>query len=522
MLLILAQLLVACSAWNPQVAPAAPSPAPPAAPPPAQPGSEQKRLPNLVLITIDTCRADHLGCYGYARKTSPAIDALASESIVFERCYSAFPQTTPSHCSIFTGLYPFEHGVSSCSFRASEEEQAALALNSTDQMKPIAEILAAHGYATGGFVSGATVKKITGLGQGFAAWSEPVKEARQGTETLADALAWMKTAPEPFFLWFHTFDAHAPPRGENRTYSKELAVDDVVKRLMAEVHASQTAHSRHDGGTIVSCADEIASYDAGLRVCDDEVKGLRQALEARGAWDRTTFVVTGDHGEGLGQHGFLTHALCWNEHLHVPFLLRVPGRAPERCGKVISTIDIVATALDLTPGMPKEEFLAQARGRNVLSDDFEERPVFSMSPRSQNEFSLTTSRWRFIRRPEGDDELFDLKSDPYELKDVGDENPKVRSAFRQQVEMMIKEQKLRRRYYLRGVVQAKLSAEEEAAHVEALRKLGYVDGEGEEAGGDGAKKQAPAKKDDAPKDEVKKDGVKPDEPAKTGGGQSEP
>src|SRR5262252_9489466 len=140
--LILAQVLVACSAWNPQVSPAAPAPAQPAAPPQAQPESAKKKLPNLVLITIDTCRADHLGCYGYARRTSPTIDALANESVVFERCYSAFPQTTPSHCSIFTGLYPYEHGVSSCSFRATEEEQAALALSSTDQMKPIAEILA--------------------------------------------------------------------------------------------------------------------------------------------------------------------------------------------------------------------------------------------------------------------------------------------------------------------------------------------------------------------------------------------
>src|SRR5262245_61163276 len=443
---ILADLLVASCAAAPQVSPA---PNPPAAPPAAAPAteaapSEPSTAPTLVLITLDTCRAAPPSCYGYPRKTAPAIDEIAKESILFERCYSTFPQSTPSHCSIFTGVYPFEHGVLSCAFRASEEEQAARALASTDQLKPITEILAAHGYATGGFVSGATVKKITGLGLGFQAWSEPVTEVRPGTEALADALAWLKTAPEPFFLWFHTFDAHAPPRDQNRHYQKEFAADDVVARRMAQLHIRKTTRGKHNGGAPVSCAEQIAQYDAGLRLADDEVKGLKEALAARGAWDRTTFIVTGDHGEGLGQHNYLAHALCWNEQVHVPFVLRVPGRAPERVAKVVSTIDIVATALDLTPGMPKQEFLAQARGKNVLSDDFEERPVFTMSPRSQNESSLTTPRWRFIRRPGGEDSLFDLSNDPFELNDVKEHNPKIVSAFTQQLEAIVKEQHQRR------------------------------------------------------------------------------
>jgi arylsulfatase A-like enzyme len=528
---ILAKLAVVCSAWCAQVAPAptpppdSAKPAPPAKPDPqansANPANPVKR-PNLVLITIDTCRADHLSCYGYPRKTTPTLDEIAKESLFFERCYSTFPQTTPSHCSIFTGVYPFEHGVVSCSFKASQEEQALHALASTDQLKTVTELLAAHGYATGAFVSGATVKRITGLGLGFQAWTEPVTEVRPGTETLKDALAWLKTAPEPFFLWFHTFDAHAPPREENHLYMKEFAADAVVKKLMAELHIRATIRGKHNGGGNVQCSDQIAQYDAGLRVVDDEVKGLKAALEARGSWDDTTLVVTGDHGEGLGQHDFLAHALCWNEQLHVPFILRVPGRAPERVAKVISTIDVIATALDLSAGIPKEEFLAQARGRNVLADDFEERPVFSMSPKSQNESSLTTNRWRFIHRPDGEDALYDLPSDPYELKDVKDDNPKIVAAFRQQLDAMVKEQRLRRRYYLRGVVNAKLTAEEEAAQADALKKLGYVDGEGDEGDeggeeGDGGDKKTPPAKPPEKKEDVKKEDVKKD-----GGGQSEP
>jgi len=489
---ILAELVVICSAWSPQVAPVpVPAPTPDRAKPtdPAQ----TAKLPNLVLITIDTCRADHLSCYGYPRKT------------------------TPSHCSIFTGVYPYEHGVLSCSFKATQEQQAVHALASTDQLKSITELLLAHGYATGGFVSGATVKKITGLGLGFQSWSEPVTEVRPGTETLADALAWMKTAPEPFFLWFHTFDAHAPPREENHKYQKEFAADDVVKKLMAELHIRQTTRGKHNGGGNVSCSEQIAQYDAGLRVVDDEVKGLKEALEARGAWDRTTFVITGDHGEGLGQHNFLAHALCWNEQVHVPFVLRVPGHAPEKCAKVISTIDVIATALDLTPGMPKQEFLAQARGRNVLADDFEERPVFTMSPKSQNESSLTTHRWRFIHRPDGEDALYDLENDPYELKDVKSENPKIHSAFKQQLDAMVKEQRTRRRYYARGIVNAKLTAAEETEQADALKKLGYVEGEGDEGEEGGDEEDDGAKKTPAAKPPEKKDEVK-----KGGGDQSEP
>lgn len=532
---ILAQLLVACSTVAPQAVPASKPPAPPAvAPAQAAPASDATKSgaakpPNLVLVTIDTCRADHLSCYGYPRKTTPAIDALANESILFERCYAVFPQTTPSHCSLFTGVYPYEHGVLSCFFRASEEEQAVHAFASTDQLKTITELLAAHGYATGGFVSGATVKRITGLGLGFQAWSEPKPDARPGSETLADALQWLEQAPEPFFLWFHTFDAHAPPRELNHQYSKEFPVDDVVHKLMAELHIRQTTRGKHNGGAPVSCAAEIAQYDAGLRVADDEVKGLRQALEARGAWDRTTFIVTGDHGEGLGQHNYLAHALCWNEQLHVPFVLRVPGRAPEKCAKLMSSIDVVATALDLTPGIPKQEFLAQARGRNVLSDDFEERPVYSMSPRNQNESSLTTPRWRFIRRPDGEDSLFELSTDPYELKDVKEDNPKIVAAFVKELEATVKEQRTRRRYYARGIVNAKLTAEEEAAQAEALKKLGYVEGdegvEGDDGSGgddDGEKKAPPAKKAEPKKDDSKKVDPKPADPKKSGGGQSEP
>jgi len=440
--------------------------------------------PNLVLVTVDTCRADHLSCYGYPRPTTPTIDEIAAESLFFERCYSAFSQTTPSHLSIMTGVYPIEHGVLACSFRASEEKQASLAFASTDQLKSVAQLLSAHGYHTGGFVSAATVKRITGVATGFEAWSEPKSEVRPGAETLADGLAWLKTVPEPFFLWLHFFDAHAPPRDENHLYLKEFAPDDVVERVIQELHISPRVAGHRTGGAKVRAADQFATYDAGLRVVDDLVKGLRGALEEKGAWPHTTFVLTGDHGEGLGQHDFLTHALVWSEQVRVPFLIRIPGRAPERIAKVVSTIDVLPTAVTLSAGIPSQELLSQARGRNVLADDFEERPVLSMSPKSQNEQALTTENWRFIRRPDGEDSLFDLRTDPYELHDVKEANAKIAGAFAHQLDVLMKEMRQRRRYFAKGIVNPELTAAEEAEMREALQKLGYVDGEDEEGGRD--------------------------------------
>jgi arylsulfatase len=365
---------------------AAPAAAPAAVPTPPR--------PNLVLVTLDTTRADHLGCYGYPRPTSPTIDALAQESVVFERCHAVLPHTTPSHASIFTGVYPYEHGVLSCSFRASVEDQERRAFAPTERFRSYAQMLADAGWHTGGFVTAATTKKITGLGLGFAAWSEPEAEVCAGDEAAAHALEWLADVPEPFFLWLHLFDAHAPPREKHVKWVKEFAVDAALKKVVAERAMNVAARS----GRRIDRTHEIVRYDAGIRMMDDHVRDVRARIVERGAWERTTFVVTGDHGEGLGQHGVPLHGPVWQEQVRVPFLLKAPGLVPARVSTLVSSIDVLATAIAQSPGLPSEEFLAQARGGDALAVDFEERPVFSMSPPQQREHALTSGRYRLIRR----------------------------------------------------------------------------------------------------------------------------
>jgi len=437
-----------------------------------------KARPSLVLVTIDTLRADHLSCYGYFRKTSPAIDALAADSIVFERCYATIPHTTPSHASLLTGVLPFEHGITANFFMASEARQRMQALTTSPHFKTYAQILKQHGWKTGGFVSSATTKKITGLAAGFDAWTEPSELGRRGTESLEDALQWLRTVgPEPFFLWLHLFDVHGVPEPRDRDleYGGAFAEDDALRAHMKEL-AIPEEFARNERSS-ARPTPVINGYDGSIRHVDGLVQTLVDELRRLGAWERTAFVLTADHGEGLGQHEFMGHGLVWGEQLRVPLIVHVAGSAPERRDDLMSGIDVLPTLLDLLPGFPRDELLAQARGRSVVAADFEPRPVFSMSPSGKDEYALTATPWKFIHRPKGSDALYHLRDDPHELHDVIGEQPRVAAALKQLLFASMKEQRNRHTSLLRGGTMPPISAEEEAKHLEELRKLGYVDGE---------------------------------------------
>ncbi|MSR47818.1 MAG: hypothetical protein EXS13_12280 [Planctomycetes bacterium] len=436
------------------------------------------RRPNLVLVTMDTTRADHLGCYGYPRPTTPRIDALALESIVFEDCQATVTITTPSHTSIMTGVYPFEHGVVDFSVKARESLKQQRAFASTPLLRTYAEILSAHGWNTGGFVTAATTKRIAGLAAGFTTWSEPEGEVRLGAEALAEALAWLDQVPEPFFLWLHFFDAHSPPRGGQTRFLEELKADTLLREHMARrgIDPAQRSGAKLSAAERVARVEnEIVTYDAGLRLIDDHVSAMRAKLEARGVWSATTVVITGDHGEGLGQHLFESHGPVWHEGTHVPFILKAPGHAPARVATLVSSIDVLVTAIAATPGLPSEEFLAQARGRNALAPDFEERAVFSMAPSKRGEYALKTPRWRWIRRDSGLNALYDLASDPFELKDVRADHPDIAAALDRQLLESIRDQRARNVEFYAGRRHGSEMSDEAERQLRAeLEKLGYA------------------------------------------------
>jgi arylsulfatase A-like enzyme len=272
------------------------------------------RPTSLLLITLDTVRADALGCYGAKPALTPALDALARESVLYEAARTVMPATLPAHASMLTGLYPSRHGV---------RDNSLNALPST--ARTLAESAAARGFATGAFVSAKVLDRVFGLDQGFEVYSQPAREkstldhptfaTRSGRETAREAATWLANLPaeRAYFAWVHLFDAHQP-------------------------WPTDAAALARSGGN---------PYLAGVAAADDAVADLIAALRASGRLADTVVIVVGDHGESLGQHGEATHGhMVFDSTLRVPLLVRAPNgeRAGERSREIVSVADIHPTA----------------------------------------------------------------------------------------------------------------------------------------------------------------------------------
>jgi arylsulfatase A-like enzyme len=241
---------------------------------------------NFLLISVDTLRPDHLGCYGYRQINTPNTDRLSKEGITFDDAWSSVPLTLPSHATIMTGVYPFSHGV---------RENGSFVLS--PDFVTLAEVLRSEGFSTGAFV----IDSRYALDQGFDVYDDDLRGGRQGSafghpERTADAvtnsvLDWLVTASEPFFCFVHYFDPHAdydPPAGYREVYGERL-------------------------------------YDAEIAFTDDEIGRLLEYLTDRGLLQKTLVVFVSDHGEGLGDHNENTHGLLlYQQTVSVPVILRLP------------------------------------------------------------------------------------------------------------------------------------------------------------------------------------------------------
>jgi arylsulfatase A-like enzyme len=372
--------------------------------------------PSIVLITFDTIRADHLGCYGYFRDTTPRIDSLATESTLFEQCLAPMATTLPSHTSLFTGTYPNEHGI------LANIKHGGLSFESSAALRPLAEFARQTGYRTAAFVSAAPVKRETGMARGFEIFDEPEEKSRTAAETNKPLFAWFdKKGDEPYFLWVHYFDTHSPYL-PLPPFDGMYATDSSLTAFLAE---------REIPGSAVGMAKrarptrEIHNrYDGEVSYVDRQIGLLLDRLRRSGDWERTVVVLVGDHGEGLAQHGELGHGSIWGEQLRVPLIVRVPGVAARREPVVMSIVDVVPTLLGLVPSLPFGGFLEQASGIDVLCGTVKNRFVFSRdSARERDDrlgqrCALTGTKWKYVYDPNGTDKLFDLSFDPFELNDL--------------------------------------------------------------------------------------------------------
>ena len=389
---------------------------------------------NIVLITIDTLRADHLPAYGYSKVKTPSMDRLAAQSILFEDAVAHAPMTLPSHVSILTGLLPVVHGV---------HDNAGFILN--PNVTTLAEVLKQKGYVTAAFVSAFVLDSQFKMDQGFDLYSDDLALAeakvssidlqRRAAETQVEVEAWLrKNKQKKFFLWIHYYDPHDPydpPEPFHAEYANSL-------------------------------------YDGEIAYTDQVLGKLLSDLDSAGLNEKTIVVLTADHGEGLGEHHEKTHSLfIYNATQHVPLMFRLPGVSPGRRSEIVGHVDIVPTLLDLT-GI---ESGLQTQGKSLLpvmnnqSNDVSES-VYSESRLSEFHYgwsplrSITTKEHRFIEAPTA--ELYDRQTDGAETKNIAKQKPEVVSAMRQK---------------LKEVLQ--LGAESTPAKVDAeteekLRALGYV------------------------------------------------
>jgi len=362
----------------------------------------------IVLISIDTLRADRLPAYGYAKTRTPAIDALAAGGVLFEHAYTHSPQTLPAHTSIFSGRLPFEHGV---------RDNIGYAVKDDEVLLP--QVLRDQGFATAAFVSSYVLRRQVGPHKGFDVYDDALPKAgpgrplgemqRPGAQTMDAASAWITgQTSSKFFLFAHLYEPHtpyAPP--------PEFAGGD--------------------------------PYDGEVAYADALVGRLISTLKATGHYENATIILLSDHGEGLGDHGEQEHGMfLYRETIQVPLVIKMPGgrSAGRRVTEPVQHIDLMPTVLDLN-GLPGRSAM---RGRSLRAAIEGSGPLpgasiyaETLSPRLHfgwsELYALTDERYRFIRAPR--DELYDLSQDPGERTSIAETRAPVRAAMRQALEALI-------------------------------------------------------------------------------------
>lgn len=404
---------------------------------------------NLVVLTLDTVRQDHLSVHAYERPTTPSLEAFAERSVVFSNAFTQETNTNPSHASMFTGQYPHEHGnrVNGDILEGS--------------VPTLAEILRHAGFSTGGFVSSSVLSQDgSGLARGFDAYNDNFAGARRtGVQTVRRALAWLRgRAPdERFFLFVHLYDAHGPYRPPSRHATRFRAAQPhgqlpLVPRHMMSFD-DQGKHFRH-------LSQFVDQYDGTLRHTDDLFRMLSGALDM----NETAVFVLADHGETLGErhHGLDHGGQVFDEQIRIPFLLHAPGLPAGRVEALVETVDLLPTALDVVGVTAKPPLslpgtsllaLAQDGAKNNATEDFIFSSARAVEARHADRgYALDPNRriqairshdWKLIRYPRlpGEDgptedyfELYDLRSDPDERQDVAGVYPERLRDYRVRLE----------------------------------------------------------------------------------------
>jgi arylsulfatase A-like enzyme/Flp pilus assembly protein TadD len=400
----------------------------------------RKPAPNVILITIDTVRADHIGCYGATEVRTPTLDALAHDGTVFERAISQVPLTWPSHAAILTGTYPFQNGV-----------QDFTGQPLAPQFRSVAQAFKQQGYATGAVVSAFVLDRSWGLARGFdfyddAFSAETFKQKdiglvdRRADESVSHAIEWLsKTPHRPFFFWLHLYDPHSPydPPEPFRT------------KYQGRLYDGEIAYADHELGRLISWLKRNQLYEGSL------------------------IVLLSDHGESLGEHGEKEHGFfVYNSTVHIPLIVKPPagsGFRPIRVSRPAETVAVAPTLLQLAGIKDAIEKQFQSHGLlgsgtdsdvAAYSETFYPFSSFGWSPLH----ALETGRYHYIDTPEP--ELYDVLADPGEKNNLASQQTATVAVLKDKLQA-------RQRNNPFGLAKSANSGLSPDA-LEKLRALGYV------------------------------------------------
>ncbi|NIM15046.1 MAG: sulfatase-like hydrolase/transferase [Candidatus Aminicenantes bacterium] len=381
---------------------------------------------NIILISIDTLRADHLGCYKYERNTSPAIDEFRKDAVLFRRCMVQSTSTLASHASMFTSLIPSHHGAY---FTRSQPLP--------NNLQTMAEFLHQKNYRTISFNDGGQIAAKFGMDQGFEIYeSLPFKKPAEMVfqRIVNKAVEWIDGHLHPgekFFLFLHTYETHHPytpekkylerfESGYNGNLPRHISVE-----LIKQINKGEVTINEEDKKHIIN------TYDAEIRAMDDSFARFMTFLKEKRLYDNTLIIFTSDHGEEFGEHGiWATHAHgLFNEQLHVPLIMKLPasGFASRKVNHLVRSIDILPTVMDLLDENIPGDFegisllpLIKGVKSDVNIFTISQRDMQKTYPRKY--WSIIKGKWKLY-----DKKLYNLINDPGELQDVADSNKKVKA-----------------------------------------------------------------------------------------------
>ena len=399
--------------------------------------------PNVILITIDTVRADHIGCYGAKNIQTPTLDSLARDGTVFERAISQVPLTWPSHAVILTGTYPFQNGVQDFTGQPLDE-----------RFLSVAQVFKQQGYATGAVVSAFVLDRSWGLARGFDFYDDAFAPEtfqtkniglvdRKAGESVTRALRWLnknraQSSRRPFFFWLHLYDPHSP------------------------YDPPEPFHTRYRGHL----------YDGEIAYADHELGRLMSWLKQNRLYDGSLIIMLSDHGESLGAHGEKEHGFfIYNSTVHIPLIVKPPagsGFRPSRVAKPVETTAVAPTLLRLA-GLTGEE--KQFRSSSLLggtatsgdlaySESFYSFSSFGWSPLH----ALQTSRYHYIEAPLP--ELYDVVADPEEKNNLAPQQAATVAVLEDKLRALLRKNP----FHAPESAGVDLSADA----LEKLRALGYV------------------------------------------------